>query len=140
MPQHQQQQEVDWSKILGTGPYPIEAYAFVQEGLRHTVQAFHEDVDAMSEDDRHISGQELCIGLRDVAIEKWGLLAPVVLDHWHIKRTNDFGRIVYAMIDAGLMTRTPNDSIDDFCGVYDFDEAFSRDVMLRRIKTSPTNN
>ena len=56
-----------------------------------------------------------------------------MLEHWHIRRTNDFGRIVYAMIDAGLMTRTASDSLEDFFGVYDFDEAFSRDAMLQHI-------
>ena len=98
MTQHQQQ-EVDWKRILACGPYPIAAYAFVQEGLRHTVQIIHRQPESLPEQERHVSGQELCIGLREAAIEKWGLLAPVVLDHWHIRRTNDFGRIVYAMIE-----------------------------------------
>ena len=93
----------------------------------------HEDPEAMPEADRHISGQELCIGLRDLAIDKYGLLAPIVLEHWNVRRTNDFGRIVFAMIDAGLMTRNNDDTMDDFRAVYDFDEAFSRDTLLARI-------
>jgi uncharacterized repeat protein (TIGR04138 family) len=129
----EQQLEVDWRQILAAGPYPIEAYAFVREGLNYTVHHVHEDPDALAESDRHISGQQLCLGLRESAIERWGLLAPVVLEHWKVRRTNDFGRIVYAMIAAGLMTRTSSDSMDDFHAVYDFDEAFCREAMLAQI-------
>ncbi len=128
------QQEVDVSKMLrNAGPYPIEAFAFVREGLSYTVERVHNQAGALNKTDRHVTGQELCFGLRDLAIEKFGLLAPLVLSHWKVERTDDFGRIVFAMIDAGLMSRTDEDSIDDFRAVYDFEEAFSRDELLGRI-------
>ncbi len=130
----EQQEIIDWKAILATaGPYPLEAFAFVREGLNYAVEQVHEDPEALPEADRHISGQELCIGLRDLAIDKYGLLAPIVLEHWNVRRTNDFGRIVFAMIDAGLMTRTNDDTMEDFRAVYDFDEAFSHDTLLARI-------
>ena len=129
-----QQEILDWKEILAAaGPYPLEAFAFVRDGLNYAVEQVHEDLEAVPEADRHISGQELCIGLRDLAIDKYGLLAPIVLEHWNVRRTNDFGRIVFAMIDAGLMTRNNDDTMDDFRAVYDFDEAFSRDTLLARI-------
>ena len=129
-----QQETIDWREILATaGPYPLEAFAFVREGLNYAVEQVHEDPEALPEPDRHINGQQLCLGLRDLAIDKYGLLAPVVLEHWNVKRTNDFGRIVFAMIDAGLMTKTGDDSMEDFRAVYDFDEAFSHDTLLARI-------
>ncbi len=131
----QHQQEIDWQEILATVPYPIEAFAFVREGLSYSVQCVHEEPESLPEEDRHISGQQLCLGLRDLAISRWGLLAPIVLEHWHVRRTYDFGRIVFAMIDAGLMTKTPADSLDDFHSVYDFDEAFCRETLLARINT-----
>jgi uncharacterized repeat protein (TIGR04138 family) len=132
----QQQQVVDWRKILAAVPYPIEAFVFVREGLNYAVNHVHEDPEALAEEDRHITGQQLCLGLRDLAIDKYGMLAPAVLEHWRIRRTGDFGRIVFAMIDAGLMTKTSRDSLDDFHGVYDFDEAFSYDTLLARISTN----
>ncbi len=128
--QQQQQHEVDWSEILSSVPYPIEAFAFVREGLNYVVEAVHDDPESMSEQERHISGQQLCMGLREMAISKYGLLAPVVLEHWGVSRTCDFGRIVFAMIDAGLMTKTNRDSLEDFQAVFDFDEAFSRELLL----------
>jgi len=131
--QQQQQQEVDWNEILSSVPYPIEAFAFVREGLNYAVEAVHVDSDTLSEDERHISGQQLCLAVRDLAISKYGLLAPVVLEHWRVRRTRDFGRIVFAMIDAGLMTKTSNDTLDDFQAVYDFYEAFSREMLVSHI-------
>jgi uncharacterized repeat protein (TIGR04138 family) len=121
--------EPDWSKILNAaGPYPIEAFTFVREGLTFTAQRIHRN-QATAEPDRHISGQQLCMGLRDFAIQQYGLMAPVVLRHWHVRRTDDFGRIVFAMIAEGLMSKSSDDTLEDFRMVYDFEEAFSRDQL-----------
>ncbi len=123
--------QLDWKKILSSaGPYPVEAFNFVREGLSHAAELVHGDLDSLPEMDRHVSGQQLCLGLRDFAIDRYGLMAPAVLEHWKIRRTDDFGRIVFAMIDAGLMSRNDNDTLDDFRGVYDFHEAFCRKELL----------
>jgi uncharacterized repeat protein (TIGR04138 family) len=128
------QHQADWREILNAaGPYPMEAFNFVREGLSYTSDAVHQDPHDLPELDRHVSGQQLCLGLRDYAIDQYGLLAPVVLEHWNIRRTDDFGRIVFAMIDAGLMSKTDDDTIDDFRGVFDFQEAFSPDELVATI-------
>ncbi len=129
----QSQKELDWNAILARVPYPLEAFAFVREGLGYAVRRIHEDPEALRDDERHITGQQLCMGLRDFAIARYGLLAPTVLEHWHVRRTYDFGRIVFTMIDAGLMSKTQSDTIEDFQAVYDFDEAFSTEVILPQI-------
>ncbi|MHC5023970.1 MAG: Minf_1886 family protein [Planctomycetota bacterium] len=130
----EQVKEVDWRDVRdAAGPYPLEAFMFVREGLTYTVQCVHENIGALAEADRHISGQQLCLGLRDFAIERYGMLAPVVLDHWNIKRTDDFGRIVFAMVNFGIMSKTETDQLDDFRAVYDFDEAFSEDELVARV-------
>ena len=105
------------------GNYPFEAYEFVQRGLSYTVQKVHGtavDPDAS----RHVSGQQLCEGLREFALAQWGLLARVVLRRWNITGTHDFGRIVFALIEHGQMQRTQEDTVDDFRNVYDFKSAF----------------
>lgn len=134
----QQQMQAELSTMLrSAGPYPLEAFNFVREGLSYTVQRIHENADPMSQnDDRHITGQELCLGLRDYAIHQYGLLAPSVLAQWNIHRTDDFGRIVFAMVDAGLMSSTEEDSVEDFRSVYHFGEAFCREELLSHIGTS----
>jgi uncharacterized repeat protein (TIGR04138 family) len=130
----QQVQQPDWRRMLEkAGPYPIEAFTFVRDGLSYTAQRVHENLDTLSDDERHISGQQLCLGLRDFAIEKYGMLARDVLAHWNVDRTDDFGRIVFAMINEGIMSKNDEDSIEDFRAVFDFDEAFNRDELLSRI-------
>ncbi len=73
---------------------------------------------------RHVSGQQLCRSLRDLAIERWGHMARTVLGRWNIHASIDFGEMVYLMIRHGFMRKTEEDSIEDFRDVYDFDEAF----------------
>jgi uncharacterized repeat protein (TIGR04138 family) len=75
---------------------------------------------------RHVSGRELSYACRDYALEQYGLLARTVLEHWGIRGTEDFGRIVYALVDAGLLVTRPGDREEDFHEVYRFDRAFER--------------
>lgn len=121
--------KLDWKSIRQkAGTYPQEAFQFVRDGLQHTVKTIHgaEGADAPGEGpDRHVNGQELCTGLRDYALNRYGMLARTVLARWGIFKTDDFGRIVFAMIDAGLMRRSDSDCFEDFRAVYDFDEAFA---------------
>jgi len=79
---------------------------------------------------RHISGRELCWGLRDYALSRWGLLARTVLESWNIKSTQDFGRIVFAFIDFDLMQKQTADAEDDFEQVYTFEEAFEEPFRI----------
>jgi uncharacterized repeat protein (TIGR04138 family) len=131
------QLHIDWPAVLrGAGPYPREAFDFVREGLGYTVERMmvHAHAGALhSTQARHITGQQLSLGLRDFAFDRYGMLAPAVLRHWNILRTEDFGRIVYALIEAGVMSKSDEDSFDDFAGVYEFDEAFAPEVLSRRL-------
>jgi uncharacterized repeat protein (TIGR04138 family) len=107
------------------GRFPLEAVQFVREGLNHAVTRFHpasEDPDLP----RHISGAQLCEGLRELALKRWGLMARSVLKHWNINTTRNFGEIVFLLVEHGWMQKRPQDSIEDFDGVYDFDEVFQR--------------
>ena len=126
--------EVDWQSVMeATGPSPPDAYHFVREGLNWTSRQMHEDIQELPEIDRHLTGQQLCLGLRDFAIDQFGYLAPTVLHSWSIGRTDDFGRIVYALIDLGVMSRTADDTIEDFRAVFDFSEAFHDQALVERI-------
>lgn len=98
------------------GRYSPQAVKFVYEGLGYTVRKF-------ADQPRHVSGQTLCEGLKQLALEKWGRLAMLVLNNWGVKTTRDFGEIVYLMINHGWMNAQPADSIDDFNDLYDFKAA-----------------
>ncbi len=105
-------------KIAGSdGRFSPGAVHFVYDGLGYTVKKI---VDEPS----HVGGQTLCEGLKQLAIEKWGRLAMLVLANWNIKTTRDFGEIVYLLIKHKWMSAQPTDSIDDFNDVYDFKAVF----------------
>jgi uncharacterized repeat protein (TIGR04138 family) len=109
--------------VDSVGLYPIEAYEFIQQGLGYTVNKLHGEVKD-PEANRHVNGRDLCAGLREFALLKWGLLAGTVLTRWNVRRTVDFGRIVFALVDNGWMAKTDDDNIDDFRDVFDFKTAF----------------
>jgi len=73
---------------------------------------------------RHLSGGELAWACRDLALEQFGLLAPSVLNYWGVNATEDLGRIVFTLIDVGLLARQDKDRPEDFQGVYEFAEVF----------------
>jgi uncharacterized repeat protein (TIGR04138 family) len=85
------------------------------------------------DDGRHVDGRQLCEGLRDFAIRRFGLLAPTVLRHWNIHRTDDFGRIVFSLIAGNKLKKTDEDRIEDFFGVYDFNRVFTEDAITKVI-------
>ena len=76
---------------------------------------------------RHIAGRELAEACRDLALERYGVTARLVLDHWGIRSTADIGDVVFTLVDLGLLLSQPTDTRDDFIGVYDFDRAFERE-------------
>jgi uncharacterized repeat protein (TIGR04138 family) len=102
--------------------FRIEGYCYVFEALEFTLRR----LDAH----RHVSGRELCEGIRDLAIEKFGPLARTVFRHWGITRTEHFGEIVFNLVDAGLMGKTDTDSPEDFREVFDFEDVFERNLRL----------
>lgn len=116
--------------IREDGRYPPEAYDFLHVGLTKAVKDAHgeqppaPDPEGDAPPQRHVTGKQMCLGLRDAAIERWGMMAQAVLARWNIHATIDFGNMVYLLIRHGHMRKTEEDSIEDFRAVYDFDEAF----------------
>jgi len=125
-------QEIDLKQIMHkAGGYAPESYRFIRDGLAHTVRVVHGDTvleappsSREEEDSRHVSGPELCDGLRDFGVKQYGLLARTVLSRWGIRSTEDFGKIIFAMVEAGLMRTTEDDRLEDFVNVYNFDDVF----------------
>lgn len=75
---------------------------------------------------RHLTGRELAEACRDLALQRYGVLARMVLAHWGVTCTADFGDIVFALVDLGLLLAQPTDSRDDFVNLFDFGAAFER--------------
>lgn len=104
------------------GRYPPAAFAFLHEGLGHAAKMVYGEARAAGQ--QHVTGQQLCQALRDLAIERYGQLAQAVLRHWNVRETIDFGNMVYLLIDHKFMRKTDEDSLEDFRDVFDFTEAF----------------
>lgn len=98
------------------GRYPLDAYPFVLNALQYTISSLPKP--------RHVSGRELAFGIRDYALESFGPMAGLVLNHWNIQETLDFGKIVFALIDANMLLRTEDDALEDFRKVFSFSDAF----------------
>jgi uncharacterized repeat protein (TIGR04138 family) len=104
-------------KIVQKDPrYGAQAYYFMFDALDYTIQRLKKV--------RHVTGKELLEGIREYATEHFGFLARTVLSEWGLNATEDFGEIVFNLVEAGLLSRTESDTRKDFAGVYEFEEAF----------------
>jgi len=99
--------------------YDEQAYLFVLSAL--------EMCQAQLAMRRHISGTELAHACRDLALDRYGVMARVVLEHWGIAATADIGDIVFTLVDLGFLLSQAQDTRDEFVGVFAFDSAFERD-------------
>ena len=98
------------------GRYRADSYEFVMQALGYTQKQLKRS--------GHVSGKELLDGIRRFALETYGPMARTVLEYWGIKKTGDFGTIVFNMIEGKILSKTDSDSLIDFENVYDFESAF----------------
>ncbi len=113
--------------IRADGRYPPEAYGFLlNEVWPHAVRRAHrkDAGDPPGPGPMHLHGSEICLAAKDLAVEKWGMLARTVLGKWNIRGTIDFGNMVYLLINHSMLAKTEEDSLEDFRDIYSFDEAF----------------
>jgi len=103
--------------------YKVEAYLFVLGGLHFTVSQMPKP--------RHVTGKELLEGIRLYAVEQFGPLAIQVFEHWGVTTTEDFGHIVFNLVDAKLLGKTEEDSLSDFKEIYDFTSAFDPKPLFK---------
>ena len=110
-------------KLIDQNPqYKFEAYSFILAALHFMMSSLPQP--------RHITGQEFCEGIRRYAVDQFGPLARTVLEYWGIKETLDFGKLVFALVDIGLMKKTEEDSLADFKDAYDFKMAFDNKLIF----------
>ena len=118
--------------------FPPMAYCFVRDSvhkaLDNITKAKRELFFNDEEQPPDIKGADLCRFFRNTLINRFGPCAIDVLDTWNIKKTSDFGKIVYKLIAVEILGKSENDSIEDFDDVYDFTEEF---VMPYKQGTMP---
>ena len=112
--------------------YSRDAYLFVREALDHTQKSVAKSVRRV----RHVSGQELLEGIREFALEQFGPMTKTLLEEWGVRCCQDFGEIVFNMIEVGWLAKTDKDSRADFSNGYDFDEAFRQPFLPKGKQTA----
>jgi uncharacterized repeat protein (TIGR04138 family) len=114
--------------------YAYEAYEFIFQALEHTHKMLGRsppDESTDPEDVRyHVTVRQWVEGICAYARQEFGLMARVVFRMWGIRSTDDFGEIVFNLIDAGLMSRTPDESRADFHALFDLDEVLEQDFRI----------
>ena len=105
--------------------YQRDAYLFVREALDFTQKTASKE----GREGQHVTGQQLLAGIRDFALAQFGPMAITVLEEWGITRCEDFGEIVFNMVENKLLAKTDTDSREDFQGGYEFDEAFRKPFL-----------
>jgi uncharacterized repeat protein (TIGR04138 family) len=101
--------------------YGRDAYIFLRDALDYTTKQQKKIKGAAV---RHVAGPELLDGVRQYALKEFGPMVVTVFSYWGIRSTEDFGHMVFNLIEAGIFGKTEEDSIEDFKNVYDFQEAF----------------
>jgi len=128
------------------GRYAPQAYFFMLESLEYAHKVLRlgrpepsekrrpgRQVQQQSEkkpEERHVTGQELCEAIRLYALDQFGLMAKTVLNQWGVNTTGDFGEIVFAMINAQQMKKTPQDRREDFDNVFDFESGLTQGFRI----------
>jgi uncharacterized repeat protein (TIGR04138 family) len=100
-----------------------DAYHFMREALDFTQKLVGRENQGKV---RHVTGQELLNGLRQCALQQFGPMTATVFEEWGIRNCQNFGEIVFNMVEIGLLAKTENDTRDDFQDGYDFTEAFRK--------------
>jgi uncharacterized repeat protein (TIGR04138 family) len=121
--------------ILKKDPrYQREAYVFLREALDHTQKSASK---TNKNEARHVSGQELLQGIREFALLQFGPMTVTVLEEWGVRRCEDFGELVFNLVEHGLLSKTEKDSRADFQDGYDFDDAFRKPFQPKQPRPQP---
>jgi len=115
--------------LLKDPRYRRDAYLLVRDALDYTKKSLSRREGVPLSDNEHVTGQELLSGVREYVLAQFGPMAITVMEEWGITRCEDFGEIVFNIVEAGLFSKTDTDSRTDFQNGYDFDDAFRKPFL-----------
>lgn len=123
-----------WNKIkeiIKKDPrYSPQAYQFVFEALDYTTNILGKNQHKTTDRDRHVTGKQLLEGVRQYALKQFGFMALTTLEQWGVKQDEDFGNIVFNLVESGLMGKTETDTKDDFKNSYNFKKVFEEEFKF----------
>ncbi|HZV33499.1 MAG TPA: Minf_1886 family protein [Verrucomicrobiae bacterium] len=115
--------------------YHRDAYLFLREALDYTRKMLDRDAKAEKSGRRailreqHVSGQQLLEGIRELALEMFGPMVITVFEEWGVRSCQDFGEMVFILVENQLLKKTDKDSRADFENGYDFKDAFRKPFL-----------
>jgi len=119
--------------VLKNPSYDVESYFFIREALDFTIKMFDKPHDGP---ERHVSGTELLDGVRKYALAEFGPITKTVLNRWGIHTCENFGEIVFLMVENGILGKTDDDRKEDFAGGYSFEDAFTKPFLPEQAPSS----
>ena len=133
--------------LIAEKRYHRDAYLFLRDALEHTRQMIAREQKeklikprrtSVKHVDQHVSGQQLLAGIREYALLTFGPMAITVLAEWNVHKCEDFGELVFIMVENRLLKKTENDSRADFENGYDFNEAFRKPFLPKDQPAKPS--
>jgi uncharacterized repeat protein (TIGR04138 family) len=112
--------------------YTYEAYDFIFKALEHADTLLDRPgAEPIGEPGRHFKSSELLEGIRALALREFGLMARTVFRMWGVRATEDFGHIIFNLVEAGLISKTDDETLADFQDGFDFEEALVRGYKIQ---------
>ena len=112
-------------KTAAQAGYPVDALLFVGDVIRflHADQALRGQI-------RHVGARQVCDGLRDYAFQYFNDTAEAMdlLGEWGLRRSEDVGRVVFALVRAGELQARAEDREEDFAGLFELERLFAGPV------------
>jgi len=109
--------------------YAAEAYSFLKDALDFTIRRQKK---SRAKEPGHVSGEELCHGVREFAIQQFGPMVPTLFETWGVHSTRDIGEMVFNLINAGAFSKSDADNVEDFDSIYEFSDAFVKPFLPSR--------
>ena len=100
----------------------MQAYRFLFESLEEAIRLAGKQEEVGPA--RHVTGREVLSGICENARQQFGPLSAQVWRSWGVHEGLDWGRMVFLLVDAGLLNRQESDSIEDFRDEIDFEQVF----------------
>jgi len=112
--------------------FSYEAYEFVCDAVTFTQDRLGRAGSESDDEDeeRHVSGGELLRGVCDLAVQQFGLMAPVVFKRWGVRTTDDIGTMVFNLIKVQRLSKSDRDAPDDFRDLFDLHQALADGFAL----------
>ena len=114
--------------ILNDRRYTEEAYYFVNEAVAFASEFCQKPQFGSG---RHLAAEELLDAMCEFSRNEFGTMAVVVLNNWGILTTLDWGHVIFNLIDAEILSASPEDRLGDFNEVFDLKKELSAPFLAQ---------